>query len=176
MDSDFALVARVAANDDRNAFELLLRRHEVALRNFLRRLSRDDFARADDVAQEVFIKVYRSIGSFNGSASFRTWIYRIAYNAFLDDERRRVASTTFSESEYPSDPEFADRADTARDVDSALKRLTIRQQAVFDLYYKKGMTHSEVATALDMPIGTVKSDLKRGHASLREILQNWDFE
>lgn len=114
MDSDVALVARVAANDDRRAFELLIRRREVSLRNFIRRLSRDDFARGDDIAQEVFIKVYRSIGSFNGSSSFRTWLYRIAYNAFLDDERRRVASTKFSDAEHLSDREFAPREDTAR--------------------------------------------------------------
>jgi RNA polymerase sigma factor (sigma-70 family) len=175
IDSDVSLVARVAANDDRNAFELLVRRHEVPLRNFLRRLARDDFGRADDIAQETFIKAYHAIGSFKGTARFRTWLYRIAYRAFLDDERSRVSGDEFSETEHSAVFDFADHESTARDVGSALKRLSVRQQAVFDLHYKKGMTHSEVAQALEMPIGTVKSDLTRGHARLREILENWGF-
>ena len=120
--------------------------------------------------------MYNCVGSFRGASSFRTWLFRIAYNAFLDDERRRVAPTELSEAAYPSDTDFANRTDTAKDVESALERLTLRQQAVFDLYYRKGMSHSEVAQALDMPIGTVKSDLTRGHARLREILKNRGFE
>jgi RNA polymerase sigma factor (sigma-70 family) len=77
-DSDTALVARVVANDDRSAFELLVRRHQSPLRNFLRRLAKNDAARADDLAQETFIKAYRSMASFAGTAKFSSWLYRIA--------------------------------------------------------------------------------------------------
>jgi RNA polymerase sigma-70 factor (ECF subfamily) len=164
------------ANDDRGAFELLVRRCEVPLRNFLRRLARGDFARADDIAQETMIKVYRSLASFKGTASFQTWLYRIAYNAFLDDERRRREGTEFSDAEHAAEVDFTDQAHTAMDVAAALQRLSTRQQAVFDLYYKKDMSHSELSEALDMPIGTVKSDLTRGHAKLKEILQKWGFD
>jgi RNA polymerase sigma-70 factor (ECF subfamily) len=56
------------------------------------------------------------------------------------------------------------------DVDRMLARLPTRQRAVFDLHYKKGMTHSEIADALELPLGTIKSDLARGHEKLKEWL------
>jgi RNA polymerase sigma-70 factor, ECF subfamily len=59
------------------------------------------------------------------------------------------------------------------DVDRALLHLSIRQQAIFDLHYKKGMTHSEIANALDLPLGTVKSDLRRGLEMLKQYLEDW---
>jgi RNA polymerase sigma-70 factor (ECF subfamily) len=174
-DSDISLVARVAANDDRYAFELLLRRHESAIRNFLRRLTQDDFSRADDLAQETFIKAYRSIGSFRGTANFRTWLCRIAYNAFIDDTRRVSSQEDFDDMKHSSRDDFAARAIQEADVERAIRQLSVRQRAVFDLYYRKGMSHSEVALSLEVPIGTVKSDLRRGHASLKEILTKWGF-
>jgi RNA polymerase sigma factor (sigma-70 family) len=176
VDSDTTLVARVAAEDDRSAFELLVRRHQSSLRNFLRRLTQGDVGRADDLAQETFVKAYRSIASFEGVAQFKTWLYRIAYHSFLNDERTRIPVREFSEADLPADVDFSDEADMARDVDSALKRLSIRQQAVFDLHFKKGMTHSEVAQSLDLALGTVKSDLTRGRARLRDILERWGYE
>lgn len=169
-DSDSALVARVVAEDDRGAFELLVRRHQSSLRNFLRRLTGYDDARADDLAQDTFVKAYSSLGSFRGQARFRTWLYRIAYHTFLNDERGRVAEGEFDEALHSPVAGPAERHATLLDVDRALGRLSIRQQAVFDLHYKKGMTHAEIADALDLPLGTVKSDLTRGHKRLRELL------
>jgi len=64
-----------------------VRRHQSPLRAFLRRLLRNDDARADDLAQETFIKLYRAIGSFRGQAKFTTWLYRIACNTYLDYRR-----------------------------------------------------------------------------------------
>ena len=89
-DSDASLVVRVVADDDRSAFEMLVRRHQSKLRNFLRRLTGNDAARADDLAQETFLKAYRSIRTYRGTAAFSSWLYRIAYNTFLNDERSRL--------------------------------------------------------------------------------------
>ena len=88
-DSDASLVVRVVADDDQSAFELLVRRHQSKLRNFLRRLTRNDTARDDDLAQETFLKAYRFISTYKGTAAFSSWFYRIAYNTFLNDERSR---------------------------------------------------------------------------------------
>jgi RNA polymerase sigma-70 factor (ECF subfamily) len=169
VDSDAALVARVVADDERSAFELLVRRHQSPLRNFLRRLTRDDSARADDLAQETFLKAYRMLGSFRGAAAFRTWLYRIAYNCFLNDERGRVAMGEFDEGLHS--PASADTAPDAEiDVERALALLPARRRAVFDLCYRKGMTQAEVAEVLEIPLGTVKSEMSRGQARLRELL------
>jgi RNA polymerase sigma-70 factor (ECF subfamily) len=170
-DSDASLIARVVAEDDRAAFELLVRRYQSPIRNFLRRLCRHD-ARADDLAQETFLKLYTSIGSFRGRAKFSTWLYRIAYHTFLNDIRKDVREAQFDEA-YHSPlrvPHVA--ADEASDVERALQQLGNRQRAIFDLHYKKGMTHEEVAGVLELPLGTVKSDLTRGRKTLRTILKD----
>lgn len=169
-DSDTALVARVVADDDRGAFELLVRRHQSPVRNFLRRLARNDVERANDLAQETFMKLYQGLHSYRGSARFSTWLFRIAYHTFLNDERGRRAADEFDENEHGSVADTTADFGLALDVDRALERLSFRQRAVFDLHYKKGMTHSEVADALELPVGTVKSDLARGHEKLREWL------
>jgi RNA polymerase sigma-70 factor, ECF subfamily len=167
-DSEAALVARVVTYGDRSAFEVLVRRYQSPVRNFLRRLVRDDVERANDLAQETFIKLYRSIGSYRGQAKFATWLYRIAYNAFLNDQRGRVAEAEFEESIHSHAPDTTLSASNEVDAESALRHLTDRQRGVFDLYYRKGMTHEEVATALELPIGTVKSDLSRGLDRIRQ--------
>ena len=169
-DSDVALVARVVADDDRGAFELLVRRHQSAVRNFLRRLTRNDSERANDLAQETFIKMYQGLRSYRGTARFSTWLYRIAYHTFLNDERGRRPADEFSEDLHGERTDTAAALTDALDVDRALERLPVRQRAVFDLHYKKGMTHSEIADALELPLGTIKSDLSRGHEKLKEWL------
>jgi RNA polymerase sigma-70 factor, ECF subfamily len=171
-DSDAALVARIVTDDDRAAFELLVRRYQSPLRHFLRRLARNDVGRADDLAQETFIKMYTSIGTYKGQAKFATWLYRIAYNTFLNDQRSRIAQAEFDESRHSPTADFASSATDESDVDSALRRLTDRQRAIFDLHYKKGMSHHEVSSALEVPLGTVKSDLTRGLAKLKQVLEN----
>ena len=169
-DSDTALVARVIASDDRGAFELLVRRHQSGVRNFLRRLARNDVERANDLAQETFIKMYQGLHAFRGTARLTTWLFRIAYHTFLNDQRGRRATDEFSEDEHGSVADTTAHTADTLDVDRALERLPVRQRAVFDLHYKKGMTHSEIAEALELPLGTVKSDLVRGHEQLRARL------
>lgn len=171
-DSDAALVARIIAEDDRAAFELLVRRYQSPVRNFLRRLARNDTERADDLAQETFIKVYSSIRTYKAQAKFSTWLYRIAYNTFLNDQRGRVTETELEERHHSPGPDTALSASNEADVERALQYLTDRQRAIFDLYYKKGMTHEEVASALELPLGTVKSDLTRGLDRLRQIFKD----
>jgi RNA polymerase sigma-70 factor, ECF subfamily len=169
-DSEAALIARVVAHDDRAAFELLVRRYQSPVRNFLRRLTRDDADRANDLAQDTFIKLYHSIATYRAQAKFQTWLYRIAYNVFLNDLRGRVVETELTEADHAATPDAAQAAGDEADVASALAHLNDRQRAVFDLHYQKGMTHQEIAGALELPLGTVKSDLTRGLEYLRKIL------
>lgn len=169
-DSEAALVARIVEDDDRAAFELLVRRHQSAVRNFLRRLAYREPQRADDLAQETFLRLFRSIGTFRGQAKFSSWLYRIAYNVFLDDRRGRVAESSFEEGEHADRGDSTQGASNEVDFDSALRHLSDRQRAIFDLHYRKGMTHPEIAAALEVPLGTVKSDLTRGLAHLRQVL------
>jgi len=87
--SDGQLVARVVVDDDQHAFAELVRRNQSTVRGLLRQLTRTDMALADDLAQETFIRAYKNIRSFRGDARFSTWLYRIAYNWFREDARKR---------------------------------------------------------------------------------------
>jgi RNA polymerase sigma-70 factor, ECF subfamily len=171
-DSEAALVARVVTDADPAAFDSLVRRYQSPLRNFLRRLTRNDFDRADDLAQETFMKAYASIGTYRAQAKFGTWLYRIAYNAFLNDQRNRVAEAEFDESYHSPTTDFAPSAANESDADAAFRRLSDRQRAIFDLHYRKGMTHREVASALELSLGTVKSELTRGIEKLKDVLKD----
>ena len=173
-DSDSILVARIVRDDDRAAFELLVRRHQSSLRNFMRRLTRGHVERADDLAQETLLKVYRSLDSFQGTAKFATWLYRIAYTTFLNDARRDVPLAEFDEAFHSPVQDASQSSSDEMDVERALLQLSSRQRAAFDLHYKKGMSHQEVAFAMELPLGTVKSDLTRGREALREILKDWE--
>ncbi len=170
-DQDALLVARVVAEDDRRAFELLVLRHQSRLRKLLRKLTHNDVALADELAQETFIKVYQSIASFKGKAKFSTWLYRIAYNTFISHQRRKK----LMEEEYT--PENFDEAgqdlrlNESIDIAKALAQLPFRQQAIFDLHYQQGFSHHEISEILALPLGTVKSDLLRGRETLKKHLK-----
>ena len=132
-DPDIDFVLRVISDDDRHAFGELVRRHQSGVRNLMRRLTKGDVARADDLAQDTFIKAYRAIRKFRGGAKFSIWLYRIAHNTFLYDLRKTKESIPFEE-------EFGDAATSAdtrsrdlrQDLNHALTFLRTEQVAVFD--------------------------------------------
>ena len=129
--SDAVLVARVVAGDDRHALAELTRRHQSAVRSQLRRLTRGDHALADDLAQETFIQVYRSIRQFRGDARFSTWIYRIAYNCFLAHLRSEHPTEALPEqvAELESTMSLATESAMKLDLQSALARLSESERA-----------------------------------------------
>ena len=110
--TDGDLIARVLVDDDQHAFGELVRRHQSSVRGLLRQLTRTDVALADDLAQETFLRAYKNIRSFRGEARFSTWLYRIAYNCFREDARRRKELVGIDEEQLQSerDPQVADPA------------------------------------------------------------------
>lgn len=168
------LVLRVITNDDRHAFGELVKLHQSAVRALLRRLTKGDDSRADDLAQETFIKAYRSIRKFRGASKFSSWLYRIAYNTFLNDVRKTKDTVPYDESlSKETVPSSSAASDLSSDLAEAMVHLNNEQIAVFDLYYKKGMSHSEVSNTLNMPLGTVKTRLSRGLETLRQYMKDW---
>jgi RNA polymerase sigma-70 factor (ECF subfamily) len=127
---------------------------------------------AEDVTQEVFIKVWRALPAFDGRAALSTWIYTIARNASLSALRARRPQSSLSDPEVmeavettraaPSADELADRAAILRLVD----QLPIKQRQVVMLFYMEEASHEEVASMLAMPVGTVKTLLHRARARL----------
>src|SRR5215212_6022384 len=101
-----------------------MRRHQSAVRGLLRQLTRTDLALADDLAQEAFLRAYKHIRSFRGEARFSTWLYRIAYNVFREEARKRKELVGIDENqlEQERDPNTVDPA-LRHDLMSALNLL-----------------------------------------------------
>ena len=171
--SDEELVRHAAGSDGRHAFSMLVARHQSDVRNTLRRLTRGDHALADDLAQESFVKAWRSIGEFRGEASFRTWMYRIAYRSFLSEIRRNEPPTEeIAEHHLVGHDAHEDRA-FMQDFDAAMAQLSSAQRDAIHFALQRGFSHPEIAAIMELPIGTVKTHILRGRAKLQELLGHW---
>lgn len=173
--TDADLVARVLVDEDQHAFAELVRRHQSTVRGLLRNLVRNDVTLADDLAQETFIRAYKNIRSFRGEAKFSTWLYRIAYNCFREDARRRKELVGIDERqlEMERDPSTVDAA-LRHDLAHALQALPLHERTAVVLCCQNGLSHDEAARVLDIPLGTVKTNVLRGREKLKKLLSAWE--
>ena len=171
--SDEDLVRRAAGPGGRHAFAMLVARHQSDVRNTLRRLTRGDHALADDLAQESFVKAWRSIGDFRGDASFKTWMYRIAYRTFLSEVRRNEPQTEELEDYHVVAGDGHEAREFMADFDAAMALLSTSQRDAIHFALQRGFSHPEIADIMGIPVGTVKTHILRGRAKLQEILGHW---
>jgi RNA polymerase sigma-70 factor (ECF subfamily) len=172
--TDADLLARVLVDGDQHAFGELVRRHQSPVRGLLRQLTRTDLELAEDLAQETFIRAYKNIRSFRGEAKFSTWLYRIAYNVFRDDARKRKELVGIDEAKLQSeaDPQTADPG-LRHDLMSALAALPLHERSAIVLCCQNGLSHDEAARVLEIPLGTVKTNVLRGREKLKKMLSAW---
>lgn len=172
--TDADLLARVVVDGDQHAFGELVRRHQSPVRGLLRQLVRADVELADDLAQETFIRAYKHIRSFRGDAKFSTWLYRIAYNAFREEARRRKELVGIDEAQLAqeADPQTVDPA-LRHDLMSALAQLPLHERSAIVLCCQNGLSHDEASRVLDIPLGTVKTNVLRGREKLKKMLAAW---
>ena len=167
------LVLTRAQKGDTAALDAVLRHHYDAIRSICHRIVINS-ADAEDATQMALISVARALPSFDRRASLSTWIYRIATNAALDELRR------ISRRPVPTQDSAIDRAqpDTTGDVDTqmliaqALGGVAPEYRVVLVLRHVADLDYEEIATILDIPIGTVRSRLARGRTRLTEIVGN----
>jgi RNA polymerase sigma-70 factor (ECF subfamily) len=130
-----------------------------------------DHASAQDVTQEVFVKVFRAVRSFRGDARFSTWLYRIVARACTDERRRRRRLLFFGELPVGIHPTVANTASAPdAEVLAALNRLSDKLRMVVLLRYFDDLSYDEIASALDVSPGTVASRLSRAHDALARQL------
>jgi len=172
--NDADLVTRVLVDDDHHAFAELVRNHQSPVRGLLRQLTRNDLALADDLAQETFLRAYKNIRSFRGEAKFSTWLYRIAYNCFREEARKRKELVGIDEAqlEAEQDPHTVDPA-LKHDLMHALQLLPLHERSAILLCCQNGLSHDEAARVLDIPLGTVKTNVLRGREKLKKTLAAW---
>lgn len=163
-------LASLAAAGDRAAFGELVRRHGSAVRGLLRRMGAPA-AEADDVAQDAFLTAFERIAEFRGEGTYAAWVKKIAARIYLRrlQKERRLASLA---AEAEDDNAVAVQPDTAGriDLDEGLKALSPAERLCVSMCYGAGLSHAEAADALNLPLGTVKSHVKRGLEKLRARL------
>ena len=175
--TDEELIARTLVDGDRQAFGVLVQRYQGPLRQFLRRLCADA-ARADDLAQETFMKAFSSLAGYSGKGRFISWLYRIGHREFLQHIRRTGRRTEIYQ-DVKADPQdgFGGTGNTADpnmslDLQAALSQLGESERTVIILCTGQGLSHAEASDVLGMPLGTVKSHSTRGLEKLRRIMMD----
>lgn len=178
-DGDIGLVRRVL-DGDQEAYELLVLKYQERIFRLIRRLlgRREE---VEDLAQEVFLRAYRSLGSFKGESGFYTWLYKIALNTcrnyYRSIGRRPEGSIVDSESIIDkmeasnSSPEReAIRLELWEAVRGSLDELPPEQREAVVLCDLEGLSYEEMATVIGIPVGTVRSRVFRGRRALQQHL------
>ena len=182
--SDEALMFQIQGGD-LCSFDTLVKRWEKPLLNYCYRMV-NDIALAEDLRQEIFLRIYRSAKTYRATALFSTWVYRIATNLCLDtlakqQHRKEIPVATYRESEFegsedrlidPSDqPEtVVIKRESEDQVRSALAGLSEDQRVVVIMRHYNGMKFREIAEILECPISTIKSRMAAGMERLSQML------
>lgn len=178
--SEGSLIQRAQLGDE-GAFATLYHVHKKRVYSVCLQMTKD-VADAEDLTQEAFLQVFRSIHSFRGDSAFSTWLYRIAVNTVLMKLRRRKSPPPLSLDE----PVSADSPTLKREVgkadpslSGAIDRIALRRavedlpagcRQIFDLHEVKGYQHHEIAELLQCSIGNSKSQLHKAKLKMREVL------
>jgi len=178
IDDDYSII-RQFIDGDKSAFQILVKRHKEKVRNIIY-LTMNNGALVDDIAQDVFITVYKNLKHFRFESQFTTWLYRITVNRCKDYLRKMNVRKIFSPieegteiSEYSTPVE---NNDISRIVMDAISKLPVKLRMPLILKDIEGFSYQEISESLNCEMGTVKSRIFRGREKLKEILQPLEKE
>jgi RNA polymerase sigma-70 factor (ECF subfamily) len=181
--ADAELVVRALSGRE-DGFEELVRRYQRPIVAYVYRMV-GDYDAALDLAQEVFIRVYNSLGRYRAEFKFSTWIYRIAHNAAIDHLRRVGASRTeemtvegeggssFEKplaSKAPSPEQETERGERRAEIEEVVAQLTPAYRELIVLRHSHDLSYDEIAEVTGLPLGTVKNRIFRAREAMRELL------
>ena len=169
------LVVELARRGDREAFAELIERHQAWIRNLMWRCC-NHAALADDLAQQVFMQAWRDIPKLRQPHSFQGWLRRLAMNIWHQHLRKKDILTSAEPDEALNKQTTSDSVGEVTqelDLNRALATLSADVRQCIVLSYAEGMSHREVAEVSKLPIGTVKSHIRRGSARLKELLAEY---
>jgi RNA polymerase sigma-70 factor (ECF subfamily) len=186
--SEAVLITLAVSNNDQRAFGELVKRNQVGVRHSLRQLCNWNEALADDLSQDTFIQAYKALHQFNQKSKFSSWLYRIAYNQFLQYCRSNKAQKNYAEFEVLEDLDKIQDESTSTENESAdqksgeelqlqlaqlLSELEPERRSVLHLLLHRQYTQQEIATTMNLPLGTVKTHISRGRTILQKKLAHW---
>lgn len=166
------MLVSLASAGDRSAFAEIVRRRQSGLRNLMRRFC-NDRTLADDLTQQVFLKVWTSLRHLRKPSAFGGWLKRVAVNVWLHHLRRADALRGAGQL---SGTERSRRIATsiALDLDRALAQLAPPVRLCVVLSYHEGMSHREIVQSTGLPLGTVKTHIRTGAQQLQALLASYD--
>ncbi len=178
LDDDFSLVKRFIDGDE-STFRLLVQRHKEKVRNIIF-LTLGDSDSVDDIAQEVFITVYKNLKNFRFESLFTTWLYRITVNKCKDYLRKKNVRKIFvpikeASREFRNDS-VTEQSDISKFVMNAISKLPQKLKVPLLLKDIEGFSYQEIAETMECEIGTVKSRIFRAREGLKKILQPIEAE
>jgi len=177
--ADQELVAKIVAGD-KQAFAQIIDRFSSRIYRLAYRMCGSAMD-AEDLTQEIFLAIYRSLPSFRGDSALSTWVYRVAMNHCVDFQRRHRPETLSLDEQlvvvtnrWCDNPQEAlSKEELGRQIEEALARLAPHHREVVILHELHGLTYAEVAKVLQIPVGTVKSRLSNAFRQLRELLRDY---
>ena len=172
-------VIEACQQGDRAAFQLLFETYKDRVFSIAVYSSGGDRAIADDVTQQIFLKLFTAIRQFRGDAEFTTWLYRLVVNACLDEKRRRRRLLPWGEEvalrnpsdKKPQEKQYA-RLEVSQAVQAAIAELKPKFRLPILLKYIEGLSYEEIANVMGCSKGTVASRLNRGHSQLAKRLSH----
>ena len=165
-------VLRKCLNGDTGAMEEIYIAYKTPLYNLAYRFAHANSG-AEDLLQEIFIKVFRNIYGFKKPGAFDAWIYRIAINTCISFSRKRkvIEEEYLDEREYVTGSNGGDHR-TRMDLEQVVRKLPAKQRAVFILYDVQGFSHREISGIMKLTEGTSKSQLFKARMKLRNHLES----
>lgn len=167
-----ALIVSLAMRGDKDAFAELVRRRQAWIRSLMRRCSGDGDV-ADDLSQQVFMQAWRKIRQLKDVNKFPGWLKRLAINEWLQHARKNDVMNVADDDEQMPEARAATTS-LAMDLDNAMAMLPGDVSLCITLSYHERMSHPEIAELTSIPIGTVKSHIRRGSERLKKILSVYD--
>ncbi len=171
---DSTLAVLAATIPDRKAFAELVRRHRPGLLAFLYRLAGDDLD-VEDLAQTAFLKAYDKLAQYRSEASFKTWLFRIGYTEFLQLKRQRKYRNRLKTDLSVEEPyKNVISSEASLDLRRGLARLSVEERAAILLCDAVGLSNNEAAHTMTMPLGSIKTYLKRARKKMRIYMEGED--
>ena len=167
-DSPEPLVVGLARTGDRAAFAELVRRRQSWVRMLMYRFG-GDATLADDLAQQAFLQAWRDIARIREPKMFGAWLKRLTVNTWLKHQRVNDPLRGADE-DTGAELLSRDSPDVSMDLERALHTLSDPARLCLVLSYHEGMSHGEIAELVDIPLGTVKSHIRRATSQLKEVL------